>query len=171
MKIRKTQTNIKRMQRLKKTIIFILIQIVAIFLFCNFGIAGTTCATKDNTATVTAIVQDYNHYELRRDFRYRIYVDGEMYRTTSNFVTVDHEQFIGFLSESPTVSIRYDQRGRIVQMYSNEIEYVSLDKYNSEQRISRTISIVVFSLVELFVCIDYALYIAYNRTSKDKKWI
>ena len=172
MKIRKTQTNIKRIKRLKKTVIFILIQIVTIFLFCVFGIAGTTCATEDNTATVTALVQDYSYHELRRtNFRYKIYVDGEMYRTTSNFVTVNNEQFIDFLSGSPTVSIRFDQRERIVQMCSNEIEYVSLDKYNSEQIMWRVIAIVLFSLIELFVCIDYALYIAYNRTSKDKKWI
>ena len=172
MKIRKTQTNIKRIERLKKTVIFILIQIVAISLFCIFGISGTTCATENNTATVTALVQDYSYHELRRaNFRYRIYVDGEMYRTTSNFVTVNNEEFIDFLRGSPTVSIRFDQRGRIVQMYSDKIEYVSFDKYNSEQIMWRIIAIVLFSLVELFVCAEYVLYIMYNRTSKDKKWI
>lgn len=172
MKIRKTDTNIKRIERLKKTVIFILIQIFAISLFCVLGIAGTACATESNTVTVTAPVQDYSYHELRRsNFRYRIYVEGEKYRTTSNFVTVNNEQFIGFLSGSPTVSIRFDQRGNIVQMYSDGVEYVSFDKYNAEQTMWRIIAIVLFSLVELFVFAEYVLYITYHRTSKDKKWI
>ncbi len=172
MKIRKTETNIKRMERLKKTVAFILIQAFAISLFCIFGVARTACATEDNTVTITARVEDYSYHELRwSNFRYKIYVEGEMYRTTSNFVTVNNEQFNEFLSRSPTVSICFDRRGNLVQMYSDGVEYVSFDKYNDEQKLWRVIAIVLFSLVELFVCAEYVLYISYHRTSKDKKWI
>ena len=160
------------MDRLKKTVVFILIQVFAISLFSIFGIAGTACATEENTVTITATVEDYRYHELRRtNFRYRIYIEGEEYRTTSNFVTVNNEKFIDFLSRSPTVSIRFNQRGNIVQMYSDGVEYVSFDKYNAEQIMWRIIAIVLFSLVELFVFADYVLYITYHRTSKDKKWI
>ena len=172
MRIRKTHTNITRIERLKKTVVFILIQILAISLFCIWGIAGTACATEDNTATVTAPVQDYSYHELRRsNFRYKIYVEGKRYHTTSNFVTVNNEHFIEFLNESPTISIRFDQRGNIVQIYSDGVEYVSFDNYNAEQTMWRIIAIALFSLVELFVCAEYVFYIIYHRTSKDKKWI
>lgn len=172
MKIRKTETNIKRIERLKKTVAFILFQIVAISLFCILGIAGTARATENNTTVVMATVEDYKYHELRRNnFRYKIYVEGKSYRTTSNFVTVNNEQFMEILSESPLVSVRFDKRGNIVQMYSDGIEYVSFDKYNSEQIMRRIIAIIVFSIVELFACAGYVLYIMYNRTSKDKKWI
>lgn len=172
MKIRKTETNIKRIERLKKTVAFILFQIVVISLFCVFGISWTTRATEDNTTVITATVEDYKYHELRRNnFRYKVYLEGEIYRTTSNFVTVNNEQFVELLSKSPLVLIRFDKRGNIVQMYSDGIEYVSFDKYNSEQTMWRIIAIVAFSIVELFACAGYVLYITYNRTSKDKKWI
>ena len=172
MKIRKTETNIKRIERQKKTVGFVLFQIIVISLFCVFGIAWTTRATEDNTTVVTAIVEDYKYHELRRtNFRYKIFIEGKGYRTTSNFVTVNNEEFIEILSKSPLVSIRFDGRDNIVQMYSNGIEYVSFDKYNSEQTMWRIIAIVVFSIVELFACAEYVLYIMYNRTSKDKKWL
>lgn len=136
MQIRKTETNIKRIERLKKTVAFILFQIVAISLFCIFGIAGTTRATENNTTLVTATVEDYKYHELRwSNFSYKIYIEGKSYRTTSNFVTVNNEQFIEILSESPLVSIRFDKRGNIVQMYSDGIEYVSFNTYNDEQTI------------------------------------
>lgn len=172
MKYRKTETNIKRIKRIKKTVAFVLFQIVVISLFCVFGIVWTTRATEDNTTVVTATVEEYKYHELRwNNFRYKIYVEGKIYRTTSNFVTVNNEQFIEILSKSPHVSIRFDKRGNIVQMYSDGIEYVSFDKYNSEQTMWRIIAIVVFSIVELFACAGYVLYIVYNRTSKDKKWL
>lgn len=172
MKIRKTQTKIKRIERLKKTVAFILFQIVAISLFCIFGVAGTVRANDANTATVTASVEDYSYHELRwSNFRYKIYADGKKYRTTSNFVSVNNEQFKEILSKSPIVTIRFDRKGNIVQMYSDGVEYVSFDKYNHEQTMWRTIAIVSFSLVELFVCAEYVLYVIYHRTSKDKKWI
>ena len=171
MKIRKTETNIKRIERLKKTVAFILIQVFAISLFCIFGVARTACATEYNTATITATVEDYSYYELRWSNRYKIYVEGKMYRTTSNFVTVNNEQFNEFLSGSPTVLIRFDRRGNLVQMYSDGVEYVSFDKYNDEQILWRIMAIILFSLVELFVCAEYVLYIIYHRTSRDKKWI
>ncbi len=172
MKIRKTETNIKRIERIKKTVAFVLFQIVVISLFCVFGIAWTTRATENNTTLVTATVEDYKYHELRRsNFRYKIYIEGKSYRTTSNFVTVNNEQFLEVLSESPLVSIRFDKRGNIVQMYSDGIEYVSFDKYNGEQTMWRMIAIVVFSIVELFACAGYVFYIMYNRTSKDKKWL
>ena len=171
MRIRKTETNIKRIERLKKTVAFVLFQIVAISLFCILGISGTTRATEDNTTVVTATVEDYKYHELRwNNFRYVIYVEGKSYRTTSNFVTVNNEQFIEILSESPLVSIYFDKRGNIVQMYSGGVEYVSFEKYNNEQTNWRIIAIVLFSVIELFVCTEYVLYLIYHRTSKDKKW-
>ena len=172
MRIRKTETNIKRIERQKKTIAFLLFQIVIISLFCVLGISWTTRATEDNTTVITAIVKDYKYHELRRNnFRYKIYIEGKSFRTTSNFVTVNNEQFVELLSKSSLVSIRFDKRGNIVQMYSDGIEYVSFDKYNSEQTMWRIISIAGFSIVELFACAEYILYIMYNRTSKDKKWL
>lgn len=172
MRIRKTETNIKRMERIKRTVAFILLQILLISLFYIFGIVGTTRATEDNTTLITASVDDYSSYELRRtNFRYKIYIEGEKYLTTSNFVTVNNDQFEKFLSESPVVSIRFDRRYNIVQMCSDGIEYVSFEKYNDEQIMWRIIAVVVFSIVELFACAEYVLYIMYNRTSKDKKWL
>lgn len=172
MKIRKTETNIKRIDRLKKTFAFGLIQILVISLFCIFGISGTACATEDNTETITAIVEDFNYHELRwNNFRYKIYIGGKVYRTTSNMVTVNNDQLIEVLSKSPLVSLSFDRIGNIVKMYSDGVEYVSIDKYNDEQILWRIIAIVLFVLVELFVCAEYILYIIYHRTSKDKKWI
>ncbi len=172
MKIRKTETNIKRAERVKKTVAFVFLQIVAISLFCVFGIADTIRATEENTAFITAKVEDYSSYELRRtNFRYTIYVEDEKFLTTSNMVTVNNDQFEELLGESPIVSIRVDRRGNIAQMYSDGVEYVSLEKYNNEQTTWRIIATVVFSVVELFACAEYVLYIMYNRTSKDKNWI
>ena len=172
MKIRKTETNIKRIERLKKTVAFVLFQIVAISLFCIFGISGTARATEENTNVITSTVEDYKYHELRwSNFRYKIYVEGECYRTTSYFVTVNNEQFKEFLDKSPLVSVRFDKRGNIVQMYSDGVEYVSFEKYDHEQINGRIIAIVVFSVVELLACAEYVLYVMYHRTSKDRKWL
>ena len=172
MRIRKTETNIKRIERIKKTVAFILFQIVAISVFGIFGIALTTQATENNTTVVTATVEDYRYHELRwGNFSYKICVEGKNYRTTSNFVIVNNDQFVEILSESPIVSLRFDRKGKIVQMHSNGVEYVSFDRYNKEQRNCRIIAIVLFVIVELFICAEYVLYVIYHRTSKDKKCI
>lgn len=172
MKIRKTETNVKRIDRLKKTVAFVVFQIITISVFCAFGIVGTSRATENNTTVITATVEDFKCHELRRNnFRYKIIVEGENYCTTSNFVTVNNEQFVELLSKSPLVSIRLDKIGNIVQMYSDGIEYVSLEIYNSEQTMWRIIAIIMFLIAELFVFVDYILYMMYHRTSKDKKLI
>lgn len=172
MKIRKTETNIKRIERLKKTIAFILFQVILVSLFCIFGVVGTASATENNTTTVVATIEDYSYRKLRwGNCRYNIYVGSEKYRTTSNFLTVNNEQFKEVLNKAPTVSVCYDRVGRVVQMCSDGVEYVSFDKYNSEQMTGRILAIVLFLLVELFLCAEYVIYIIFHRTSKDKKWI
>ncbi len=171
-KIRKTETNLKRIDRFKKTVAFILFQIVAISLF-SFGIAETAQATEDNTTVITARVEDYSRhktYGRHRKIYFKMHIDGEQYKIGHSRLTVTKEQFEKILSGSPIVTIRV-HRGEIAEMYSYGKEYVSLDTYNDSQTNDRTVAITLFSITEIFSGALYVLYIIYHRTSKDKKWI
>ena len=59
--VKKTETNIKRIDRFKKTVAFLLFQIVAISLFCIFGIAESKQLTYEDTSVITGEIDDYTH--------------------------------------------------------------------------------------------------------------
>ena len=172
MNIRKTLTNIKRIDRLKMTARFLLFQVVTISLFCIFGISGTAHATEDNTTVITARVENYSRHIGYGKGHSKIYfkaqIDGEQYKLGS-YKTVTADDFEELLKASPSVTLRLDKNVKVAQMHSDGVEYLSLDKYNADMTNWRIVWIVLFSLAEAFFVAVYVLYMIYHRTSKDKR--
>ena len=174
MKLRHTQTNAKRRDRQIATIIFAICELVAIFLFAYFGIARTSQVTDKNTTVITTVIDDYKHIELgsNRNARhyYDIWIDEQKYRLGTALLTVDCDNFQEILDSNPTLDVRI-YHNDVVEIYLDDIELVSADKYNENQTTLRVWAIILFSLVEVFAIAGYVVYMIFHRTSKDKKWI
>ena len=174
MKFRHTQTNAKRRDRQIATIIFAICELVAIFLFAYFGIARTSLVTDANTTVITTEMDDYKHIELgsNRNTRhyYNIWIDEQKYHLGTALLTVDCDNFQEILDSNPTFNVRI-YHNDIVEIYLDDTELVSADKYNENQTALRVLAIIVFSLVEVCAIAGYIVYMIFHRTSKDKKWI
>ena len=174
MKFKHTQTNIKQRERQMVTIIFVICELVAIFLFAYFGIARTSQVTDKNTTVITTEIDDYKHIELgaNRNARhyYDIWIDGQKYRLGTALLNVDCDNLQEILDSNPTFNVRI-YHNDIVEIYLDGTELVSADKYNENQSTLRVWAIILFSLVELFAIAGYVVYMIFHRTSKDKKLI
>ena len=174
MKFRHTQTNIKRRDRQIATIIFAICELVAIFLFAYLGVAQTSQVTDENTTVITTEIDDYKHIELgsNRNARhhYDIWIDGQKYRLGTALLNVDCDNLQEVLDGNPTLDVRI-YHNDIVEIYLDDIELVSADKYNENQATLRVWAIILFSLVEVLAIAGYVVYMIFHRTSKDKKWI
>ena len=174
MKSKHTQTNVKRKDRQIATIIFVICELVAIFLFAYFGIARTSQVTDENTTVISTEIDDYKHIELgsNRNARhyYDIWIDGQKYRLGTALLTVNCDNLQEILDSNPTLDVRI-YHNDIVEIYLDGTELVSADKYNENQTTLRVWAIILFSLVEVFAIAGYVVYMIFHRTSKDKKWI
>lgn len=174
MKFRHTQTNIKHRNRQIATIIFVICELVVIFLFAYFGIARTSQVTDKNTTVITTEIDDYTHIDFgssgHRRHYYDIWIDGQKYRLGTAVLTVDCDNFQEVLDGTPTLDVRM-YHNDIVEIYLDDTELVSADKYNENQATLRVWAIILFSLVEVFAIAGYVVYMVFHRTSKDKKWI
>ena len=171
-KVKKTETNIKRIDRFKKTVAFLLFQMVAISLFCIFGIAESKQLTYEDTSVIIGEIDDYTHIDfhagrIKRHY-YDLYIDGQDYRLFVNDSTCEKIQEI--MKSNHTVEFRV-YNNDVVEFWFNDIELESLNDYNKNQTASRIFAIVLFSLVEIFAIAVYVLYIIFHRTSKDKRLI
>ena len=174
MKFRHTQTNVKRRDRQIATIIFAICELVAIFLFAYFGIARTSQVTDENTNVITTEIDDYKHIELgsNRNARhyYNIWIDGQKYHMGTALLTMDCDSFQDLLDDNPKLDIRI-YHNDIVEIFLDDMELVSVDRFNKNQVGLRVIAIILFTLIEMFTIAGYVLYMILHRTSKDKKWI
>ena len=174
MKFRHTQTNIKRRDRQIATIIFAICELVAILLFAYFGIARTSQVTDENTTVITTEIDDYSHIDFgssgHRRHYYNIWIDGQKYNLGTSLLNVDCDNFQEILDSNPTLNVRI-YHNDIVEIYLDDTELVSADKYNENQTALRVLAIIVFSLVEVCAIAGYIVYMIFHRTSKDKKWI
>ena len=174
MKFKHTQTNIKRRDRQIATIIFVICELIAIFLFAYFGIVRTSQVTDEHTTVIKTEIDDYSHIDFgssgHRRHYYNIWIDGQKYRLGTAVLTVDCDNFQEVLDSTPTLDVRI-YHNDIVEINLNDTELVSADKYNENQATLRVWSIILFSLVEVFATLGYVVYMIFHRTSKDKKWI
>ena len=172
MKLKHTQTNVKRRDRQIATIIFVICELVAIFLFAYFGIARTSQVTNENTTVITTEIDDYTHIDFgssgHRRHYYNIWIDGQKYRLGTALLNVDCDNFQEVLDGNPTLNVRI-YHNDVVEIYLDGTELVSADKYNENQAILRVWAIIVFSLVEVLATLGYVVYTIFHRTSKDKK--
>ena len=156
------------------TIIFVICELVVIFLFAYFGIARTSQVTDENTTVITTEIDDYKHIERgsNRNARhyYNIWIDEQKYRLGTALLNVDFDNFQEILDSNPTFNVRI-YHNDIVEIYLDGTELVSADKYNENQSTLRVWAIILFSLVELFAIAGYVVYMIFHRTSKDKKLI
>ena len=136
MKFKHTQTNVKRKDRQIATIIFVICELVAIFLFAYFGIARTSQVTDENTTVITTEIDDYKHIKLgaNRNARhyYDIWIDGQKYRLGTALLTVDCDNLQEILDSNPTLDVRI-YHNDVVEIYLDGTELVSADKYNENQ--------------------------------------
>ena len=174
MKLKQTQTNVKRRDRQIATIIFVICELVAIFLFAYFGIARTSQVTDENTTVITTEIDDYTHIDFgssgHRRHYYNIWIDGQKYRLGTALLNVDCDNFQEVLDSTPTLDVRI-YHNDIVEIHLDDTELVSADKYNKNQTTLRVWAIILFSLVEVFAIAGYVVYMIFHRTSKDEKWI
>ena len=174
MKFRHTQTNIKHRDRQIATIIFVICELVVIFLFAYFGIARTSQVADENTTVITTEIDDYTHIDFgssgHRRHYYDIWIDEQKYRLGTALLNVDCDNFQEVLDSTPTLDVRM-YHNDIVEIYLDDTELVSADKYNENQATLRVWAIILFSLVEVFAIAGYVVYMVFHRTSKDKKWI
>ena len=160
-----------RRDRQIATVIFILFEIVAIFLFAYFGIVKTEQASYENTSVISTDKYEYKHIELGANRRtrhyYSIWIDGEKYHLGTALLTVDCDSFQKVLDNNQTIDIR-THHNEIVEIYLADTELVSKDMYNANQSTLRVLAIILFSMVEVFTIAGYILYMIFHRTSKDK---
>ena len=171
-KVKKTETNIKRIDRFKKTVAFLLFQIVAISLFCIFGIAESRQLTYEDTIVIINEIDDYTHIDfhagrINRHW-YDLCIDEQEYRLFVNDSTCEKMQEI--IKSNHTIEFRV-YNNDVVEFYFNDIEIESLNNYNKNQAALRIFAIVLFSLVEVIAIAVYVSYIILHRTSKDKRFI
>lgn len=175
-KVKKTETNIKRIDRFKKTVAFILFQIVAISLFCIFGIAESKQLTYEDTSVIIGEIDDYTHIDFsagrtNRHY-YDLYIDGQEYRLFVNDSTCEKVKEI--IKIDHVIEFRVHNRifrNDIVEFYFNDVELETLNDYNKNQSTLRIFAIILFSLVEVFAIPVYVAYVIFHRTSKDKRLI
>ncbi len=172
MEYRKTETNIKRMDRLKATIALVVFEVVSITLFCVFGIVGTSEAADDNTRVITAEVVNHRYVDAkfgRIDSRHFIvYASGENFKIPSG---KNKEELNELFSGMPTVTVRLDRYGNVAELHAEGRELYSLRDYNDNQATLRAWAIALFSVAEALVLAGYAFYMIHHRTSKDKNWL
>lgn len=175
-KVKKTETNIKRVDRFKITVSFILFQIIIISLFAVFGISDTKQLTYENTIEVTGHLDDYSHIEfhIRRSFLhyYNLWIDGNKYKLNVDNTTCNYMQDI--VQGNNEITFRYYDRifsNDIVEFEFDDTELTSLNGFNSSQKALRIMFIILFSLIELIFVTTYVIYIVFHRTSKDKRWL
>ena len=175
-KVKKTETNIKRIDRFKKTVSFILFQIIVISIFCIFGIADTKQLTYENTIEITGFLDDYSHTDFNgrkiNIHYYSLWIDGQKYKLTVNGTACNQMQDI--VKSNDEIRFRYHDRilfNDIVEFEFDDTELKSLDDINSSQKGLRIMFIILFSLVELIFVSMYIIYIVFHRTSKDKGWL
>lgn len=175
-KIKKTETNIKRADRLKKTLAFLLFQVIAISLFCIFGIAELKPLTYEDTSRITGKIEDFSHVEFNgyriNIHHYDLWINGQKYRLAVNDSTCESMQEIIKSGASVEFCV-HDRvfRNDIADFQFESMEIRSLNDYNTGNSPFRICAIVLFSLVEIFFCTAYAFYILLHRTSRDKRWI
>jgi hypothetical protein len=172
MEYRKTETNIKRMDRLKVTIALVLLEIVSITLFCIFGIVGTAKATDNNTRVITAEVVNHRYVDAKfgrtGSRHFLVYAGGESFKVPSG---KNKEELLELFSSMPTVTVRLDRYGNVAELVADGRELCSLQDYNENQAVLRAWAIAVFSIAEALVLGGYAFYMIHHRTSKDKSFI
>lgn len=175
-KIRKTETNIKRLDRIKKTIFFLFLQILAISLFCSLGVAETKQLTYADTILIAGEIDDYRHIDFsggRANIHYyNLWINEYKCRLLVNDTTCKEIQT--FINSQNTIELRVHDRifcNEVVEFYYNNTEFQSLDQYNRSRPLLRVMSIIIFSITEVFFNAMYILYIIFHRTSKDKRWI
>lgn len=171
MKFRHTQTNVKRRDRQIATIIFAICELIAIFLFAYLGIAQTSQATDENTTVITTEIDDYTHVKNgARQHHYKIWIDGQKYHLGTALLNVDCDSFQDVLDDNPKLDVRI-YHNDIVEIFLDDMELVSVDRFNKNQVGLRVIAIILFTLIEMFAIVGYVIYMIFHRTSKDKKWI
>ena len=173
-KFRHTQTNVKRRERQITTIVFAICELVAIFLFAYFGIARTSQVTDENTTVITTEIDDYAHIyshgiKIKLHY-YKIWIDEQKYNLGASLLNVDCDNLQEILDSNHPLNVR-TYHNDIVEIYLGDIELVSADRYNENQTSARVLTIILFSLAEVFAIAGYVVYMIFHRTSKDKKWI
>lgn len=178
MKIRRTQTNIKRRDRKRITVAFILCEIIAIFLFSYFGIFQTRQISAEDTDIISGEIEGKAHFDYGtgtvrkpRIHYYKFWINGEKYRLNVSEAECEALEKILLSDSNPTFEFRvYNRpfRKEIVEFYHSGEELATLNGFNDVQRSGRTAAILLFVFAEVVAIPLYVIYTLFHRTSKDR---
>ncbi len=167
MKIRKTLTNIKKIERVKVTVIFVVLEVIIIGLF-TFGMIKTVPVKAENVSVSEGKIENYRFIArpARRGWNYTLNCEmhGEEYKI---FVSSNKKEHIEGLLQAHSVAEIGSVKGEVVFYSIDGIELYSINEFNSGQKSERILAIVLFSIVEIVSIPLFTLYIIYHRTSKD----
>ena len=178
MKFKHTQTNIMRRDRKRVTIIFLICELVAIFLFAYFGIFQTRRISLDDTSVIAGEIEGHAHFDYGtgtvrkpRIHYYKFWINGEKYLLNVSEADCEALEKILLSDSNPTFEFRvYNRpfRKEIVEFYHNGMELATLEDFNAVQRSGRTATILLFVFAEVVAIPLYVIYTLFHRTSKDK---
>lgn len=164
MKIRKTLTNLRRVDRLKATAVFCVLQIILIGLVV-FNFLDNSPVYSEHAEVVEGRIEDYRFIRAYGADRHFITINEIEYEIYGN-KNIRSRDLHQLLKTRPDATLLINNK-KVISYSLNNIEYLSVDDYNKSLR-NNTIWVTVFlSLIDVLIISCYAVYIIYHRTSKD----
>ena len=164
MKIRKTLTNLRRVDRLKATAIFCILQIILIGLVV-FNFLDNAPVYSEHAEVVEGRVEDYRFRRAYGADRHFITINETEYEIYGNR-NIKSRDLRQFLKTRPDATLFVNNK-KVISYSLNDVEYLSVDDYNTSLR-NNTIWVTVFlSLIDVLIISCYVVYMIYHRTSKD----
>ena len=164
MKIRSTLTNIKRIDRLRATAIFCIIQLLFIGLaVLNFS--ENTPVSTEQCEVIEGRVEDYRFRRAYRADRHFITINETEYQIYGN-KNIKSRDLRQLLKTRPDVTLLVNNK-EVISYSLNGVEYLSVENYNKSLRNNRIWVTVFLFLIDILIISYYVVYMIYHRTSKD----
>ena len=164
MKTRKTLTNLKRVDRLKATAIFCVLQIILIglvvFIFWdNAPVYSEQCEFIEGRA------EDYRFRRAYGFDRHFITINETEYEIYGN-KNIKSRDLRQLLKTRPDATLLVNNK-KVISYSLNGVEYLSVENYNTGLR-NNSIWVTVFLfIIDILIISYYVAYMIYHRTSKD----
>lgn len=164
MKIRKTLTNSRRVDRLKATAIFCILQIILIGLVV-FNFFDNTPVCSERAEVIEGRIKDYRFRRAYGADRHFITIDEIEYEVYGN-KNIKSRDLSQLLKTRPNATLLINNK-KVISYSLNDVEYLSVDDFNTNLRNNKIWVTVFLSLIDVLIISCYVVYMIYHRTSKD----